>query len=225
MSLLHIVSSSRICLLSFVGPIGMALAACSSNPAPPASPPPLTEAPPIEEGWHATYRTTKVFDAPLEPLLAWLSSPEEPLLAAMEETDRIKKPVDLKVVKGTWPEVGAVRWLKFSDGHYTYERVLVSELPRRFQYQVFGLTGDAANHITYARGQQEWRALPDGRTELVWTYELRPNSIIKRPFVQGFLDNDMKPFMEGALDRLAVRAKAQFAGARADGQPSPPSTP
>ena len=211
MSVIHVFahSCSRGALL--IAPLVLALSACSGNPAPPTSPPALGEAPAIEEGWHATYRTTKVFDAPLEPLLAWLSSGEEPLLAAMEETDRIKKPVELKVVRGQWPEVGAVRWLRFSDGHYTYERVLVSDLPRRFQYQVFGLTSEAADHITYARGQQEWRALPDGRTELVWTYELRPNSIIKRPFVQDFLDSEMKPFMDGALDRVAVRAKAQFA--------------
>lgn len=207
----------RWSLCARAAPLMLALAACSGNPAPPASPPPLTEAPPIEEGWHATYRTTKVFDAPLEPLLAWLSSGEEPLLASMEETDRIKKPVDLKVVKGTWPEAGAVRWLKFSDGHYTYERVLVSELPARFQYQVFGLTSEAADHITYARGEQRWRTLPDGRTELTWTYELRPNSIIKRPFVQDFLDKEMKPFMDGALERVAERAKAHFAEAKPDG--------
>lgn len=193
----------------------LSLGACAGNPTAPGSAPALTEPPPLENGWHASYSTVQVFDAPIAPLQAWLSSAEEPLISRMEETDRIKKPVAMRVVKGSWPDVGATRWIRFSDGHYTYERVLVNKLPRFFQYQVFAFTGEASRHITYARGQQEWRSLPDGRTELTWTYQLRPNSIVKRPFVQGFLDNDMKPFMDGALDRTAAAASAQFAGWRA----------
>ncbi len=207
---------SHILSRILVIPMLVSIAACAGNPAPPGSPPALTEAPPIEEGWHATYVTTKVIDAPLVPLARWIDEGKE-IVGAMEETDRIKKPIELKVVKGTWPEPGSVRWLKFSDGHYTYERVLVNELPFHFKYQVWGITSSASNHITYAQGQQDWRVLEDGRSEYKWTYRLRPNSVIKRPFVQGFLDDDMRPFMEGALDRLTVRAEAEFAGWRERG--------
>lgn len=191
----------------------VSLAACAGNPPPPDGPPALTEAPAMEEGWHAEFVTTKVIDAPLVPLQGWIGKSNE-IVAAMEETDEIKKPVEVKVVSGTWPENGSVRWLRFSDGHYTYERVLENRLPEHFRYQVWGLTSAASNHITYAQGQQDWRQLEDGTSEFTWTYRLRPNSIIKRPFVQGFLDNDMKPFMEGAIGRMAEKADAQFAGWR-----------
>lgn len=204
--------------LSFVllVPVVMSVAACGGNPSPPDGPPPLTSAPPLEEGWHAVHETTKVIDAPLVPLARWIDEGKE-IVGAMEETDEIKKPIDLRVVKGTWPEPGSVRWLKFSDGHYTYERVLVNELPYHFKYQVWGITSSASNHIIYAQGQQDWRVLEDGSSEYKWTYRLRPNSIIKRPFVQGFLNNDMKPFMEGALDRLAAKAEVELAGWREQG--------
>lgn len=191
----------------------VSLAACADNPAPPDSPPRLTEAPAMEEGWHAEFVTVQVIDAPLEPLQTWIGKSNE-LVAEMEETDRIKKPVEVKVVSGDWPETGSIRWLKFSDGHYTYERVLENRLPEHFRYQVWGLTSSASDHITYAQGQQDWRTLEDGRSEFKWTYRLRPNSIIKRPFVQSFLDNDMKPFMEGAIGRMAANAEKQFAGWR-----------
>lgn len=199
----------------------LSLAACAGNPAPPLGPPALTQPPEISDGWHGSFVTTKVIDAPLVPLIEWVSATNE-LVGAMEETDRIKKPIEVKVVSGNWPEVGAVRWLKFSDGHYTYERVLENGLPFKFKYQVWGLTSSASQHITYARGQQDWRVLEDGRTELTWTYELRPNSIIKRPFISGFLNNDMRPFMEGALDRMTAKADTEFAGWRERGlQPVP----
>lgn len=191
----------------------VSLAACAGNPAPPNGPPALTEAPPIEEGWHAEFVTVKVIDAPLEPLQAWIGKSNE-LVSEMEETDQIKKPVEVKVVSGNWPETGSIRWLRFSDGHYTFERVLENRLPDHFRYQVWGITSSAKSHITYAQGQQDWRVLEDGKSEFKWTYRLRPNSIIKRPFVQGFLDNDMKPFMEGAIGRMAANAEAEFAGWR-----------
>ncbi|WP_379550228.1 hypothetical protein [Qipengyuania sp. DGS5-3] len=196
--------------------LSLSIAACAGNPTPPIGPPALTEAPPLEEGWHAEFVTTQVIDAPLVPLQQWIGRSNE-LVAAMEETDAIKKPVEVKVVSGTWPETGSVRWLRFSDGHYTYERVLENRLPVHFRYQVWGLTSSASAHITYAQGQQDWRVLEDGRSEFTWTYRLRPNGIIKRPFVQGFLDNDMKPFMEGAIGRMATKAETQFSGWREQG--------
>ncbi|MEM6474740.1 MAG: SRPBCC family protein [Pseudomonadota bacterium] len=192
----------------------LSLIACTSNPAPPGAPPELTAPPALSDGWHAVFQTTKVIDAPLEPLQAWIGASNE-IVAAMEETDQIKKPVEVKVVSGIWPEEGSVRWLKFSDGHYTYERVLENNLPASFDYQVWGITSSASDHITYARGRQDWRTLADGTSEFTWTYTLRPNSIIKRPFVSGFLSSDMKPFMEGAIGRMAAKAETEFAGWRA----------
>lgn len=193
--------------------VSLSLISCASNPAPPTAPPELTTPPPLSDGWHATFQTTQVIDAPLVPLQTWIVASNE-LVLAMEETDRIKKPVEVKVVSGNWPEKDSVRWVRLSDGHYTYERVLENRLPEHFSYQIWGLTSSAGDHVTYAQGQWDWRETDEGQSEFAWTYRLRPNSIIKRPFVSSFLDSDMKPFMEGAIGRMAAKAETEFAGWR-----------
>lgn len=189
----------------------VALVACAGNVAPPSIPPSdVNSAPEISGGPYATYETVRVFDAPLEPLRRYIADGNK-IVAAMEETDNIKKPVDVVVLSGTWPEVGAVRRLEFSDGHYTLERVLENAFPTLFRYQVWDFTAAAGNNLDYAVGQQAWEVLPDGRSQLTWTYSLRANAGFKRPFVQRFVNNDMRPLMENALDTVQAQANAAFA--------------
>lgn len=129
----------------------------------------------------------------------------------MEETDNIKKPVDVVVLSGNWPAVGAVRRLEFSDGHYTLERVIENDFPVLFRYQVWGFTSAAGNNLDYAISQQSWKEIQPGQSQLTWTYSLRPNASYKRFFVQRFVDNDMQPLMNNALDRVQAKANAAFA--------------
>jgi len=128
----------------------------------------------------------------------------------MEETQNIKKPIDTVVLHGTWPEEGAVRRLKFSDGHYTLERVIKNDFPYLFRYQVWNFTAASGKHLDYALGQQAWEVLPDGRSQLTWTYSLRPNAGFKLPIVRRFINTDMKPLMENALDVVVAQANDAF---------------
>lgn len=194
---------------AFVFTAAVALAGCA-NVKPPETPPGLSTPPPITEGGYSTYQTTRVFNAPLVPLRQWIEEGNR-IVAAMEETDRIKKPVNLVVLSGTWPETGSVRRLEFSDGHFVLERVLQNDFPNTFRYQVWDYTSAAGSSLSYALGEQSWRVLPDGRAELTWTYSLRARSPLFAPFVRGFVENDMKPLMDRALDRVVVEAQAQFA--------------
>lgn len=187
------------------------LTACTGDRPPPSEPPAYDgTAPELIDGRYATFETTRVFDAPLEPLRAFIEDGNK-VVAAMEETPNIKKPVDVVVLSGTWPEEGSVRRLEFSDGHYTLERVLKNEFPYLFQYQVWEFTAESGKHLDYAVGQQAWEVLPDGRSELTWTYSLRPNAGYKRGFAQRFIDSDMKPLMENALDVVVEQANQAFA--------------
>ncbi|MEM0985512.1 MAG: hypothetical protein AAGJ32_04640 [Pseudomonadota bacterium] len=188
-----------------------AATACTGTVAPPSEPPQYTgSAPDLTGGRYAVYETERIFDAPLEPLRAFIEDGNK-IVAAMEETDNIKKPVDVVVLSGTWPEEGSVRRLEFSDGHYTLERVLENDFPTLFRYQVWDFTAAAGNNLDYALGQQAWERLPDGRSKLTWTYSLKPNAGYKRFFVQRFVNNDMRPLMENALDVVKVQADAAFA--------------
>ncbi|MEL7540234.1 MAG: SRPBCC family protein, partial [Pseudomonadota bacterium] len=155
------------------------------------------------------YETERIFNAPLESLRAFIEDGNK-IIAAMEETDNIKKPVDTVVVHGIWPEEGAVRRLEFSDGHYTLERVLENDHPTLFRYQVWDFTAAAGNNLDYAVGQQAWEARPDGTSKLTWTYSLKPNAGYKRFFVQRFVNNDMRPLMDNALDVVKAQADEAF---------------
>lgn len=186
------------------------LASCSSIQAPPDIPPAYTgEYPEITEGAYATYETTRVFNAPLEPLRLFIEDGNK-IVAAMEETDNIKKPVVVVVLSGDWPEEGAVRRLEFSDGHYTLERVIESNFPTLFRYQVWDFTTAAGNNLDYAIGQQAWQQIDSNQSKLTWTYSLRPNASFKRFFVQRFVDNDMQPLMDNALDKVQAQANDAF---------------
>jgi len=188
----------------------IAVTACAGSVAPPSEPPQYTGvAPELTGGKYAVYETERIFNAPLTPLRAFIEDGNK-IIAAMEETDNIKKPVDVVVVSGTWPNQGSVRRLEFSDGHYTLEQVLENDFPTLFRYQVWDFTAAAGNNLEYAVGQQAWEVLPDGRSKLTWTYSLKPNAGYKRFFVQRFVNNDMRPLMENALDVVKAQADEAF---------------
>ena len=200
-----------ISIIATTAVVAVGFSACTSTVSPPSSPPEYTGiAPELTGGKYAVYETERVFNAPLEPLRAFIEDGNK-IVAAMEETDNIKKPVDVVVVSGTWPQEGSVRRLEFSDGHYTLERVLENDFPTLFRYQVWDFTAAAGNNLDYALGQQAWQVLPDGRSKLTWTYSLKPNAGYKRFFVQRFVNNDMRPLMEKALDVVKFQADAAFA--------------
>ncbi len=186
------------------------LSACSSTKAPPENPPQYTgQAPELSGKGYASHVATRVFNAPIEPLREYIQE-EHRIVAAMEETDDIKKPVDLVYLHGDWPEEGAVRRLEFSDGHYALERVLKNDYPTYFQYQVWSFTNAAGSNLKYATGIQEWRDLGDERTEMTWTYKAKPNAGYKHFFVQRFVSNSLKPLMENALDVVQVQVEEHF---------------
>ncbi|MEM9177004.1 MAG: nuclear transport factor 2 family protein, partial [Myxococcota bacterium] len=159
----------------------------------------------------AVYETTRTFAAPLVPLRRWIEE-ENRIVAAMEETERIRKPVGVEVLHGTWPEPGAVRRVELADGHFVLERVLVNDFPALFRYQVWNYTSAAGKSLSYAVGQQAWEVAPGGGATLTWTYRLKPDAFYKRPFVQRFVDEDMRPLMDRALDAVQRRAETHFAG-------------
>lgn len=187
------------------------LSACTSRVAPPSAPPIYQgTAPIVKEGRYAVYETERVFNAPLEPLRAFIEDSNK-IVSAMEETENIKKPVDVVVLSGTWPEEGSVRRIEFSDGHYTLERVLKNDFPTLFRYQVWDFTAASGQHLDYALGQQAWEVLPNRQSRLKWTYKLRPNASFKKSIAQRFINSDMKPLMENALDVVVKQANENFA--------------
>lgn len=197
--------------LPVVALTALCLIGCSETRLPPEVPPAYTgEAPEITEGKYAVYETERIFNAPLIAVRRYIEDGNK-IVSAMEETDNIKKPVDVVVLSGTWPETDSVRRLEFSDGHYALERVIKNDFPTLFRYQVWNFTAAAGDNLEYAVGQQAWTELDAGRSKLVWTYSLRPNADYKQFFVQRFVNNDMRPLMDRALDAVKKQVDEAFA--------------
>lgn len=212
--------------LSLLSALG--LAACASDLPPPAiaPTPQAIAAPDLDpDAKLASHTVVTDFAAPRDELQAWLFpsgvGSTDPngfgrIVLEMVETEKIRKPVAADYLSGDWPEQGAVRRLQLSDGHYVLERVLDNSLPESFTYQIWGYTTKAGQNIAYVLGEQTFEPLPDGGTRFIWTYGLKPRQAWKRPFVQGFVDSDIGPFLDGAMERVAERADAEIGPGAAD---------
>ena len=194
---------------------------------PPADPPTPTDVPPpdyvLPEGSaasaFATHTVVTDFDLSPAELEAYLFRSDDPnrfgpVVKAFQETDQIKKPVEAVYFEGDWPEVGARRRVRLSDGHYALERVIINEPQGRFAYQIWGYTTKTGNNVDYIIGDQRFEALtpseerPDGGSRMTWSYHVRPNAAWKRPLIQSFVDGNVAPFLDGAMERVAADAEA-----------------
>lgn len=189
--------------LSLIAAIGFA--ACSSVEPPETPPTDVTSYPPLADDGYAS--TTIVADYPmmLPELRSWLADGNK-IVALMESTENIAKPADTVYFTGEWPEAGATRRVELEDGHFVLERVL-SNTPERFEYQIWAMTNAAGKNVDHIHGIQAFEQLPNGNTQLSWTYKVRPNAGFKRPLVQRFVNKEITPFLTMAVDNTVALAE------------------
>ncbi len=190
---------------------GLALSACAT-PAPPATPPTsLTPPPPLAEDGYVEIVVTADFPGTPEQVRAWLDDGNK-IIYAMEDTDSIAAPKGFTLTKGsTWTETSAERILEFSDGHFTFERV-ITHSPAKFDYQVWGFTSATGNNVDHIYGKQELKPDPNGEgTDFIWTYRVMPDAGWKRPFVRRFVEGDVKDFLQIAMDKVEAQGALELA--------------
>ncbi|MEM7710204.1 MAG: SRPBCC family protein, partial [Pseudomonadota bacterium] len=129
---------------------------------------------------------------------------ENPMTGFFEPTETLAVPVEVTVLEGDWPETGAVRRVRLSDGHYTTERILAAE-PGLLRYQIWGLTSGAGRGVEQIGG--EMRFLPDGRgtTRMEWDYNIVPRSFLAGLFVDRQVDA-IDTWLETGLGNFAAAA-------------------
>jgi hypothetical protein len=189
-----------IALIVFLALAVAAAALLFRTPALPAKPVAMSAPPPLEDGYHAVNTVSSTFSVEVGAFRRWMD--EGQVVKALQSTDTVAKPAEIAYLSGKWPEVGAVRRVKLEDGHYVLERVLASEFPGLFRYQVWGFTSSAGNLVKYATGEFRYVPIGSAQTRFTWTYRLRPKSILLRPMLDSFLRNRFAPFMEGGVKRL-----------------------
>lgn len=115
------------------------------------------------------------------------------------------------LLRGTWPEPGALRVTCLTDGGSTEEQVIAnarSGNTHHFRYEVWNYTTPKARPINYAVGDFLETDLGDGRTLIHWNYafRLRANEfpgylgpIGRFFFGKFFLETRYAELMRGAL--------------------------
>ena len=156
---------------------------------------------------HAELEIEEVVAVPLPVLRRYLDGSDR-VAAAMAETERVSRRVEVADVLGCWPEEGAVRRVVHADGEAAFERVLAGGSPTLLRWQAWGFTGDRGSHVTYLVGERELVPIDGETTRLVWRQWLRPNHALKRFFVQRFVDAELKPLIKDALEQVRAEAKA-----------------
>ncbi|MEM9839956.1 MAG: SRPBCC family protein [Pseudomonadota bacterium] len=187
--------------------IALALAACAS-PAPPSEPIAWFDPPELledESQYVVSHASVTVPMTPTE-LRAFLAG-RGSLIRYMEPVGSIAPPVDEIPLEGIWPEQGARRILIQQDGHQILEHSLKNET-RDFRYQAFGFTGSAARGVDHIYA--DWSLTPvESGTQFDWTYRVAPKNAVARIFVRRLRDNELRPFMQGAVDRMAEAAREE----------------
>ena len=181
------------------------LAACAT----PTATPDTLDAPPLVDGRYSTHVARGTFAAPPDELRAWIDA-DHRFLYSLPDTADVARPVDFDMLAGTWPQAGAVRRLRFSDGSTAMERVVDSDLPARFTYQVWDFTSDTGRDIEYILGRQELSANADGGSDLTWTYQLRANDPAKKPMVDAFVASNVSVLLDSSVANVERQAAAAF---------------
>ncbi|MEM9010780.1 MAG: hypothetical protein AAGE18_06095 [Pseudomonadota bacterium] len=186
----------------------MVLTACNSAE-PPAEPPQLTTPPEVATSGFLTAYVEETI--PMEVAELRVYSEEDPLIGYLQPTENIANPVASQVLDGTWPEPGAVRWLRLADGHYVVERVLENELDF-FKYQIFVFTNDTGRGVEQIVGEQRFVSVDEG-TRFEWTYNVLPHNLVTRQIVRGNMD-EIEAYIGSGLEGFAAAAAARAAAGR-----------
>lgn len=137
---------------------------------------------------------------------------ENPLTDHLEPSGSIAEPVDIVMLRGTWPEPDATRRVELSDGHYVIERA-VEDRPDLFRYQIYHFTNEAGRGVDQIVGEMRFLETPGGGTDWQWSYNVRPKNWLTRPFVARFVERELRPYLEGGAAGMTAAANAAATGA------------
>jgi hypothetical protein len=182
--------------------------------------------PDIETAMLVDHTEEIIIDRPLDVVLA--QGNRTPIEKTMRGTSTLPGVAGTHLLRGAWPEPGALRVACLTDGGSTQEQVIDnarSGNTHHFRYEVWNYTTPQARPVAYAVGDFLETDLGDGRTRIHWTYafRLRPDQfpgylgpLGRMLFRKFYLDTRYAELMRGAL---AVRKAA------AEQEPAPKNIP
>lgn len=156
---------------------------------------------------------------PLDVVLA--EGRRTPIEKTMHGTSTLPGIAGTHVLRGTWPEPGALRVVCLTDGGSTHEQVLANTREastHHFRYEVWDYTTPQAKPVAYAVGDFLETDLGDGRTLIHWVYSFRLRSnefpgylgpLGRWLFRKFYLDSRYAELMRGALSVRKTSAEQE----------------
>jgi len=133
-----------------------------------------TPPPAIEQAVLVDHVEEITINRPLEVVLA--ESRRTPIEKTMHGTSTLPGIAGTHVLRGAWPEPGALRVVCLTDGGSTHEQILANTRDgstHHFRYEVWDYTTPQARPVAYAVGDFLETDLGDGRTRIHWVYSFR----------------------------------------------------
>jgi hypothetical protein len=168
-----------------------------------------TPPPAIEQAMLVDHVEDITINRPLDVVIA--ENNRTPIEKTMHGTSTLPGIAGTHVLRGSWPEPGALRLVCLTDGGSTEEQILEntrSGNTHHFRYEVWNYTTPQARPVAYAVGDFLETDLGDGRTDIHWTYafRLRANEFLgylgplgRVLFRRFYLDSRYAELMRGAL--------------------------
>jgi Polyketide cyclase / dehydrase and lipid transport len=174
--------------------------------APPANAPVFSEPPAvIADNNYVSHVAVRTVEWDVASFRRWLE--KEQMITFLPKDQGIPGAKSATPMRGTWGQNGSVRRVNLENGHYVFDHITNTQFPELFQYQVYGFTNEAGKVAEYIKAEFRYTEAKPGFTTLQWTYSMRPKSMFTRPFVNSFMNDKMKPYMEAGMDNMATAAK------------------
>jgi hypothetical protein len=189
----------------------VALAGCAVNPptaAPEMSPPPAI----VNDNNYVSHIATRTVNWDRATFRRWLE--REQMISFLPKDKGIPGVKGATPTRGNWGQNGAVRRVSLDNGHYAFDHITNNQFPELFQYQVYGFTNEAARVAEYIRAEFKYTEISPGVTTLQWTYAMRPKSALSKVFVEQYMSNKMRPYMEAGMDNMVAAATKAAMAAR-----------
>jgi hypothetical protein len=187
------------------------LAACTV--APPATAPEMSPPPPIvNDDNYVSHVATRTVNWDRASFRRWLE--KEQMISFFPKDQGLPGVKGTTPTRGTWGQNGSIRRVALENGHYAFDHVVNNQFPELFQYQVYGFTNEGARVAEYIRAEFKYIENSPGVTTLQWTYAMRPKSSLTKLFVERYMTNTMRPYMEAGMDNMVAAATKAAAAAR-----------
>ncbi len=107
--------------------------------------------------------------------------------------------IDSTNAKEIWYTPGMQRTIFFEDGNSAHEYLLTVNPHHDFSYRIDSFTSPLKRLAKQINGKWVFSETKDGKTKIVWTYEIEHKNFLARMMINILVRNNMRSLLNNAL--------------------------